>query len=207
MATNVLDKNLLDEITTALEVSREADKYEPRATSVHYDSDTRKIVLHLKNDSSIAIDAKLIQGLENATDEQRSDVGLEGDGYALHWEALDVDISVPGLVKGIYGTRAWMTHLGQKGGQVKSEAKAEAARANGKRGGRPSKQVKQEHESFATSRSSIKTVDVELPRELIDAAAILARQQGISRNELYQKAIEKYLEEQRASNHVTHSDW
>ena len=40
---------------------------------------------------------------------------------------------MPGLVKGIYGTKAWMAHLGQKGGQVKSEAKSEAAKMNGKK--------------------------------------------------------------------------
>jgi hypothetical protein len=137
MATEVLDKDLLAEISAAREASLEAESHEPRAKSVHYDSDTKKIILHLKDDSRLAIEAELIQGLENATDEQRSDIELEGDGYALHWETLDVDISVPGLVKGIYGTKAWMTHLGQKGGQAKSEAKSEAARANGKKGGRP----------------------------------------------------------------------
>ncbi len=32
-------------------------------------------------------------------------------GYGLHWEALDVDLSVPSLLKGVYGTRAWMEQL------------------------------------------------------------------------------------------------
>jgi hypothetical protein len=190
MATQVLDKDLLAEISAAREASLESERHEPRAKSVHYDGDAKKIILHLKDNSRLAIEAELIQGLENANDEGRSDVEIQGDGYALHWETLDVDISVPGLVKGIYGTKAWMTHLGQKGGQAKSEAKSEAARANGKKGGRPPKDVKQErHEVHRT----LKTVKVELPDDLVYAAGLLARQQGISRNELYQKAIEKYL--------------
>ena len=88
MATEILDKNLLDEISMALEVSRESEKHEPRATSIYYDRSTQEIVLHLKDNSRLAIDTKLIQGLENTTDKQRSDVELEGEGYALHWKHL-----------------------------------------------------------------------------------------------------------------------
>lgn len=35
--------------------------------------------------------------------------------------------------------------LGRKGGSVKSEAKADAARANGKKGGRPKKENHEDH--------------------------------------------------------------
>ena len=57
-------------------------------------------------------------------------------GRGLHWEALDVDISLPGLVNGIFGTRAYMARFA---GQSTSPAKAAAARANGAKGGRPRK--------------------------------------------------------------------
>jgi hypothetical protein len=56
----------------------------------------------------------------------------------LHWPALDVDLFVPGLVVGIFGTRAWMTReLARVAGQTTSPAKAAAARSNGAKGGRP----------------------------------------------------------------------
>jgi Protein of unknown function (DUF2442) len=48
-------------------------------------------------------------------------------GYGLHWESLDVDLGVPQLVAGIFGTKAWMTELGRLGGQVKSAAKEKAS--------------------------------------------------------------------------------
>jgi hypothetical protein len=65
--------------------------------------------------------------------------GCAKNPYGLHWESLDVDLGVPELIAGVFGTKAWMTELGRLGGQVKSVAKEKAARENGKRGGRPRK--------------------------------------------------------------------
>jgi Protein of unknown function (DUF2442) len=48
-------------------------------------------------------------------------------GYGLHWESLDVDLGVPQLVAGIFGTKAWMAKLERLGGQVKSAAKEKAS--------------------------------------------------------------------------------
>jgi hypothetical protein len=36
--------------------------------------------------------------LENASDEQRADWRLVGQGVGVHWEALDEDVSVAGLL-------------------------------------------------------------------------------------------------------------
>ena len=79
---------------------------------------------------------KLIQGLADARDDQLARVELLGAGYGLHWPDLNVDISVAGLLAGIFGTRSYMAGLA---GRAKSEAKAAAARANGAKGGRPRK--------------------------------------------------------------------
>lgn len=65
---------------------------------------------------------------------------VDGVGLNLHWPALDVDLSVPALVAGIFGTRQWMAReLARIAGSAHSPAKAAAARANGARGGRPRK--------------------------------------------------------------------
>jgi hypothetical protein len=54
--------------------------------------------------------------------------------------ALDVDLYVPALVSGIFGTQAWMTReLARIAGRKTSAAKASAAHANGTKGGRPRK--------------------------------------------------------------------
>jgi hypothetical protein len=55
----------------------------------------------------------------------------------INWEKLDVQMHVPSMVAGVFGTRQWMSELGRAGGSAKSAAKARAARENGKKGGRP----------------------------------------------------------------------
>jgi hypothetical protein len=72
--------------------------------------------------------------LEEATDEQLAEIKILGAGYGLHWEALDADLSIPGLLAGLFGTKAYMA---RQAGQATSPAKAAAARANGAKGGRP----------------------------------------------------------------------
>jgi len=49
------------------------------------------------------------------------------------------DLGVPALVRGVLGSRQWMAQMGKTGGKSQSEQKAAAARANGKKGGRPRK--------------------------------------------------------------------
>jgi hypothetical protein len=90
----------------------------------------------LTNGCSFTFPPRLAQGLETATDDQLAAVQILGHGYGLHWPALDTDISIPGLLAGIFGTKA---HMARLAGGTRSPAKAAAARANGAKGGRPRK--------------------------------------------------------------------
>ena len=107
---------------------------EPHAKSARFDRKSRRIVVDLENGCVFAFPPELAQGLEDASDAELSQIEILGAGYGLHWEALDVDFSVPGLLAGLFGTRAWMA---QQAGKATSPAKAAAARANGAKGGRP----------------------------------------------------------------------
>jgi Protein of unknown function (DUF2442) len=124
------------EIDAALERGKSLRTTEPRAAKARYDRAKGRLVLDLTNGCTFAFPARLAQGLEKATEEQLAKVEILGGGYGLHWEALDTDISVPGLLAGIFGTSAYMARLA---GQSKSPAKAAASRANGAKGGRPRK--------------------------------------------------------------------
>lgn len=106
------------------------------ASSARYDSATQRLVVELKNGSTFMVPVGLVQGLAGATEEQRNDMELWGEGYALRWDQLDLDITVPGLVSGVFGTNKYMASLA---GRATSPAKAAAARANGAKGGRPKK--------------------------------------------------------------------
>jgi hypothetical protein len=109
---------------------------EPRAATARYDKRLERIVVDLTNGCTFAFPPHLVQGLETATAHQLAEVEILGSGYGLHWEALDADFSVPGLLAGIFGTKAYMA---RRAGQTTSAAKATAARMNGAKGGRPRK--------------------------------------------------------------------
>ena len=124
------------EIDAALERGSANLATEPRARSVRFDAKSKRLVVDLTNDCTFTLPAGLIEGLGEARNDQLANVELLGAGYGLHWPDLDVDISVPGLLAGVFGTRSYMARLA---GRAKSEAKAAAARANGAKGGRPRK--------------------------------------------------------------------
>lgn len=126
-------------IDAAHEDGRVASSHEPRAASVRYDGAFGRVVVELTNGCTFAFPARLAQGLEDATEEQLAQAEILGGGYGLHWEALDADLSIPGLLAGLFGTKA---HMARLAGQAKSPAKAAAARANGAKGGRPRKSAR-----------------------------------------------------------------
>lgn len=112
---------------------------EPRALAARYDVKSERIVVDLSNDATFAFPPRLAQGLDGATAGQLAGVEISGAGFGLHWESLDVDLSILGLLTGSFGTKAWMQELARHAGQSRSPAKAAAARANGAKGGRPRK--------------------------------------------------------------------
>jgi hypothetical protein len=113
---------------------------EPRAVSARYEPATGRVQVELANGCGFAFPAKKVQGLERADAAALADVEILGRGVGLHWEALDVDVSVPGLLAGLFGTKAWMNRQrAARAGATRSPAKAAAARRNGAKGGRPRK--------------------------------------------------------------------
>ena len=124
------------ELTDALERGEVAHLCEPRGTAARYDRQLDRIIVELTNGCTFAFPPRLAQGLENATGDQLAQVELLGAGSGLHWEALDADVSIPGLLAGLFGTKAFMA---RHAGRATSSAKAAAARANGAKGGRPRK--------------------------------------------------------------------
>jgi hypothetical protein len=111
---------------------------EPRARAARYDRRTGRVHVDLTNGCTFAFPARKAQGLEKATDTELAQVEVLALGLGLHWERLDVDLSVPGLLAGLFGTKAYMDRQrAARAGAATSAAKAEAARRNGTKGGRP----------------------------------------------------------------------
>ena len=94
-------------------------------------------IFKLSDGRRLAVPREDLQGLQSGTRDQLARIEIVGGGTGLHWPNLDVDVYVPGLLRGIYGSKKWMAEIGRRGGSVRSAAKKKAARANGLKGGRP----------------------------------------------------------------------
>jgi len=69
-------------------------------TAIRVWAEGRTIFIELTDGRLIGFPANRFRLLKNASDEQLQEVTLRLDGYALRWENLDEDITVPGIVAG-----------------------------------------------------------------------------------------------------------
>jgi len=125
------------EIDAAIALAKLREPFRPRAVSAKYRAGKDAFAITLSTGVEIVIPRRLLQGLEHATPAQAAEVAIWGPGDSLHWESIDVDHHVPSLIEGVFGNRRWMSEIGKIGGSVRSDAKREAARKNGSKGGRP----------------------------------------------------------------------
>jgi hypothetical protein len=109
----------------------------PIPISVRFEAASARVIVDFTNGASFMFPARALEGLQDATAQQMADVELLGE-TGLHWESLDIDYTISGLMNGIFGSRTFM-EAQRKGGQSRSPAKAAASRANGAKGGRPKK--------------------------------------------------------------------
>ena len=91
-------------------------------------------MVEFANGAALLMRARSLQGLEDATEEEFSKGGFQGE-TGLHWESRDVDLRISGMIAGIFGTARFM-EAARRGGQSRSETKATTARANGAKGAR-----------------------------------------------------------------------
>jgi hypothetical protein len=114
-----------------------------RAVSVTYDRSQRRVVIELSNGCVFGFPAQSIPWLRNATIADLMAVEVSPSGSGLRWDALDVDLSVPGLLLSSIGRVEKTRELARLAGSAKSDAKARAARANGAKGGRPATKLRE----------------------------------------------------------------
>jgi hypothetical protein len=112
----------------------------PHVRSVPYHQKTGRIVIHLSSKLIVSLSPADVEGLDDARPSQLKEIEISLSGFGIHFPAVDADIYVPALLEGLLGSKAWMpARIGQIGGRSRSKAKKEAARANGRTGGRPKK--------------------------------------------------------------------
>ena len=111
------EADILAQIPGARAREAQARKHGLRATSARYDRTAERVVLELTNGCLFGFPVRSIPA------------------------ALDIDLSVPGLLLSAVSPAERRQHLASLVGQSTSVQKAAAARKNGAKGGRPRKQV------------------------------------------------------------------
>jgi hypothetical protein len=110
-----------------------------RAKTARYDAASERFILELTNGCAFMFPARMVAGLSRASAAERSEVEVLPGGGGLAWDALDTDVSVPGLLMSTFGRSERASELARLAGSARTEAKAKSSRTNGAKGGRPRK--------------------------------------------------------------------
>lgn len=159
MDSQLPDDEITAQIAEARGRAQRAQLEEPHAASAHFDAITRRLVVGLTNGAAFAVPVARVSELRDADDDVLASVEVGPVGVGLHWPALDVDLSVVGLARLVFGARVLAQAAGAQAGSARTPAKAEAARANGARGGRPRKTARGAVPSVSESGESGPTGD------------------------------------------------
>ena len=101
----------------AQSAASQANRTEPRAISVAYDSALGLVSIHLQSGAIFSFPAAIAQGLAGAEPDALAQIEVTPMGDGLHWPTLDADFSVAGLLAGVFGTPRWMADLHQRWSQ------------------------------------------------------------------------------------------
>lgn len=137
--SRITDEQILAQIPAAEARARRSLRTKPHAETARYERKRRVLHVALTNGSAFSVPVDLVPELSTASDAALAEVRVGPAGIGLHWDDLDADLSVAGLARLVLGTHTLLRAAGSAGGQSRSSAKAEAARENGKKGGRPRK--------------------------------------------------------------------
>lgn len=112
---NISRQNNQDALINKIEKARKntEKEIERRAINATYDCQSDQIIIQFVNGSEFRFNPELGQGLQNATPEQLAEVEITPSGKGLHWETLDADLSIPDLLRNVYGNKKWMSKLKQ----------------------------------------------------------------------------------------------
>ncbi len=137
------DAEFLERFKQAERAGEDLASTEPCAKAIVFQAENRTFTLTLTGGTTIGFAADAVPELENASDSALASAEIIPSGTGVSWRALDVDVSVSGLVLALLGGSEWRRSIRQaanrQAAQTKSEARTKASRNNGRKGGRPRK--------------------------------------------------------------------
>jgi hypothetical protein len=133
----ITDRQILAQLPSARKRSTRSLKREPHAKEARYDRARDVIHVILTNGAGFEVPLSRLRALRGASPDVLDEVRVGPAGLGLHWESLDVDLSVLRLAELVFGRAVLLRAAAAAGGSTRSAAKAKAAQANGLKGGRP----------------------------------------------------------------------
>jgi hypothetical protein len=121
-----------EELEAAREAGRREHQFHAKRLAFHPRADI--IELELVNGLQVGIPRSMIPWLAELPVTLAREMRLGPQGAAIEVRSRDIDVSVRGTLRRLVGA-----DYVSKAGSATSEAKTAAARANGRRGGRPKK--------------------------------------------------------------------
>ena len=81
------------------------------AVSAKYDHRIGMVVVQLSSGLYLQFRPRDIQGMEHASPSDLREIVISPSGLGLYVPALDADVHITGLLRGMLGSRAWMKSL------------------------------------------------------------------------------------------------
>ena len=108
---NINDRDFEAQLERARRAAELNALMEPRAVSAEYDAAGQRIVVELRSGAVFSFPVRIAQGIAGGSAAELAEVEVTPAGDGLHWEGLDADLSVAGLLAGRFGSEAWMAGL------------------------------------------------------------------------------------------------
>lgn len=127
------------EYAHAITVGKAALTQPFHAKSLRYDAHADRLRIGFNNGLDIGIAPGEVALLRDVPKSVLREACLSPGGTTITLEKADIDVSVLGLLRNVIPLVLAKSIVAAHSGRVRTDAKSEAARANGKKGGRPKK--------------------------------------------------------------------
>lgn len=79
----------------------------PKITAATYNRKSERFTVTIDNDASISFPPIVVKELRCAPSKQLAEVAVDPSGHGLHWESLNIKVSIPALFRRIMNTKIW----------------------------------------------------------------------------------------------------